>query len=96
MEKQKDDERRVAFRDTVQITADVVHADGQTVTMRVIDLSRTGTFLEKVESNDPLPANGSQIHLTIRWPIETAAPAVKVTAEVKRVTDDGVGVQFML
>ncbi|MDH5648779.1 MAG: PilZ domain-containing protein [Gammaproteobacteria bacterium] len=94
MENAKKEERRAAFRDPVQILVDVILPDGNTVTMRARDLSRTGTFLEKMEASDPMPTAGSKIHLTIKWPIETAAPAVQVTADVMRETEEGVGVQF--
>ena len=62
--------------------------------MRARDLSRNGIFLEQLNTGDSVPELGEKIQLTIRWPIETAAPSIKVTAEVMRVADEGIGVQF--
>ena len=96
MENAKSSEKRTDYRDGVQIMVDVVRADGSSTVMRARDLSRSGTFLEKLDAGDPAPELDEKLQLTIRWPIETAAPAVKIIAEVMRVADDGVGVQFNL
>ncbi len=94
MENTKSSEKRTDYRDRVQIIVDIVRSDGSAFEMRARDLSRSGTFLEQLNAGDPVPELGEKVQLTIRWPIETAAPSIKVTAEVMRVTDDGIGVQF--
>ena len=95
--KPSQEENRTAYRDKVQIMVDVFYGDGKVITLAASDLSRTGAFLERGDiESAALPVQGSQVQLTIRWPIETAAPAVKVPADVVRTTDNGIGVQFIL
>ncbi|GMR18211.1 MAG: hypothetical protein BMS9Abin33_0617 [Gammaproteobacteria bacterium] len=94
MENTKSSEKRANYRDSVQIIVDVVRSDGRTVEMRARDLSRNGIFLERLNAGDSVPELGEKIQLTIRWPIETAAPSIKLTAEVMRIADEGIGVQF--
>lgn len=87
---------RKDVRNSVLLTVELSdHALG-TLTFRARDLGKSGVFLERTDRSTPLPAVGSKVHLTIKWPLETDVPPVKVEANIIRQEDDGVGARFVL
>ena len=72
-----------------------VSTDGAVLTkFQVTDLSKTGAFLIREDGATDGPEIGSRVRLKLVWPMDTDTPPLEVDAEVMRVTDDGIGVQF--
>ncbi|MDX5152456.1 MAG: PilZ domain-containing protein, partial [Acidiferrobacterales bacterium] len=65
-----------------------------TTRFQVTDLSKTGAFLIKEDGGGDSPTVGARVRLKLVWPMDTDTPPLEVDADVMRVTDDGIGVQF--
>jgi hypothetical protein len=87
-------ERRLDQRLTTRLEAVVEDAAQGTLVFTTSGFSRTGAFLRRRDDRVALPAIGSVIQITFRWPLETHMPPVRVEAKVVRQADDGVGVRF--
>lgn len=80
-------------RMSINVIAEVISNDG-TGKFQVTDLSKTGAFLIRGEdSGVPLEA-GTSVKLKLVWPMDPQTPPLEVDAQVMRVTDEGIGVQF--
>jgi microcystin degradation protein MlrC len=72
-----------------------VSSDATGITkFQVTDLSKTGAFLIKEDGSSDSPEVGARIRLRLVWPMDTDTPPLEVEADVMRVTEDGIGVQF--
>ena len=78
----------------ISVVAEVSSDANGTTTFQVIDLSKTGAFLIKEDAGSESPEVGARIRLRLTWPMDTDTPPLEVEADVMRVTDQGIGVQF--
>lgn len=78
----------------INVVAEVVSDGGGVTRFQVTDLSKTGAFLIKEEGGAAGPEAGARIRLKLVWPMDTETPPLEVDADVMRVTDEGIGVQF--
>jgi len=78
----------------ISVVAEVSNDANGTTRFQVIDLSKTGAFLIKEDSSSDSPEVGSRVRLKLTWPMDTDTPPLEVEADVMRVTDEGIGVQF--
>ena len=78
----------------ISVVAEVSSGSNGTTRFQVIDLSKTGAFLIKEDSSSESPEVGTRVHLKLTWPMDTDTPPLEVEADVMRVTDEGIGVQF--
>jgi len=78
----------------ISVVAEVSSDADEMTRFQVTDLSKTGAFLIKDKADSKSPAVGSRVHLKLVWPMDTDTPPLEVEADVMRVTDDGIGVQF--
>jgi len=75
----------------IQLDVDLV-AEEQKCSLQTRDLSNSGVFLEKGESN--LPAVGSIVHIRVNANLGEGEPPL-VKARVVRVDDDGIALAFI-
>ena len=88
----KPSNRRTDTRLDICLKVEVTYSDGRCATFCTKNMSTTGLFLEK--GNTDLPEVGSIIHLKVSDELGMLdAPLVK--AEVTRKTEDGVGIMFL-
>lgn len=78
----------------ISVVAEVSNDTSGTIKFQVTDLSKTGAFLIKEDGSGDSPAVGARIRLKLVWPMDTDTPPLEVDADVMRVTDEGIGVQF--
>ena len=78
----------------INVVAEVSSDSGGITKFQVTDLSKTGAFLIKEDGGSDSPEVGARIRLKLVWPMDTDTPPLEVEADVMRVTDEGIGVQF--
>jgi len=78
----------------INVIAEVSSESGDLGKYQVSDLSKTGAYLMRGETAGDAPAVGARVKLKLVWPMDPETPPLQVDAEVMRVTDDGIGVQF--
>lgn len=71
-----------------------VSSDGSTSKFQVTDLSKTGAYMLKGSDGNGGLEVGTKVKLKLVWPMDPETPPLEVDAEVMRITDDGIGVQF--
>lgn len=80
-------------RMSINVIAEVISGSG-TGKFQVTDLSKTGAFLIRGEDSSVSLEAGTSVKLKLIWPMDPQTPPLEVDAEVMRVTDEGIGVQF--
>lgn len=80
-------------RMSINVIAEVISGNG-TGKFQVTDLSKTGAFLIRGEDSSVALEAGTSVKLKLVWPMDPQTPPLEVDAEVMRVTDEGIGVQF--
>ncbi|MGW8247580.1 MAG: PilZ domain-containing protein [Acidiferrobacterales bacterium] len=78
----------------ISVVAEVISDTSGTTRFQVTDLSKTGAFLIRENVDGDSPAVGARVRLKLVWPMDTDTPPLEVDADVMRVTDEGIGVQF--
>jgi len=78
----------------INVIAEVSSESGDLGKYQVSDLSKTGAYLMRGEAAGDAPVVGARVKLKLVWPMDPETPPLQVDAEVMRVTDDGIGVQF--
>ena len=79
---------------TINIVAEVSSDTFGASQFQVADLSKTGAYLVKGDDSGEFPQVGTRVSLKLVWPMDTGTPPLEVEADVMRVADDGMGVQF--
>lgn len=87
---------RIDIRDAVSLNVELIDPALGILTFSARDFSKSGVFLERTDPSTPLPAVGSTVHLTIKWPLESDASPVEIDANIVRQADDGVAVRFII
>lgn len=88
-------EHRTHERHSISIEAMLGTPDGQSLTLRLHNISFNGAFLKKIDAATPLPPLGAEVQVTIRYQSERGAEVETVAARVVRVLPDGLAVQFL-
>ena len=79
---------------TINVVAEVSSDTYRGSKFQVADLSKTGAYLVKNDDSGEFPEVGMRVNLKLVWPMDTGTPPLEVEADVMRVADDGMGVQF--
>lgn len=87
---------RIDFRDSVSLVVQLVDPVLGVLTFRARDFSKSGAFLERTDPSTPLPAVGTKVHLTIKWPLTPDGSPVEVDADILRQEDNGVAARFII
>jgi hypothetical protein len=88
------DHGREHERMPINVIAEVSGGSAIAGKYQVSDLSKTGAYLMKGIDSGNSPDVGAKVKLKLVWPMDPDTPPLEVDAEVMRVTDDGIGVQF--
>ncbi len=91
----EDENGREHERLPINVIAEVSCESIGTCRFQVADLSKTGAFLLRGDNNGEVPGVGTRVQLKLVWPIDTGTAPLEVAADVMRVGDDGIGVQFI-
>jgi len=78
----------------INVIAEVSSDSAELGKYQVADLSKTGAYLMRGDAAGDAPAVGTRVKLKLVWPMDPETPPLQVDAEVMRVTEDGIGVQF--
>lgn len=79
----------------INVIAEITCDSADLCKYKVTDLSKTGAYLIKSDDSGPSPEVGTRVHMKLVWPIDTGTPPLEVDADIMRVGDDGIGVQFI-
>jgi len=86
------DNKRTESRLAIQIDVELVGEDNKESSLQTRDLSNSGVYLEKGDSN--LPPEGTIVHIRIKNNLGDGDPPL-VKARVVRVDSDGLALAFI-
>lgn len=85
--------KRKYDRYPIVLQVEVIFSDGRTMQLNTEDMSDGGVFL-RLDAGQPWPKVGDRLHVRLKGLLAGQSPPL-VTAQVARVTERGIGLQFL-